>query len=362
MVMTLVGCGNDLGQGQRNQDPSIQQQNQQGRGQGQQGQGGQGQGQQGQQGRGQGQGQQDQQGKGGQGQGQKGRGQGQDENEQQVEGNNDLDQLDVVIDDSAAEEVESLTKNNLRYVSFESVLDTLNFEVRRRENDVVAGYTDIIYRVEKNSNQAEAEGEAVILPEPVFNHQGLTFISVTSLQALMGDEYDISEAENQLVITTLSEDEFGFPGNEDFSDVLENEEEDEPVLSRSDANDVVRTAYKYRGKPYDFGAKTGNTSEFDCSSLTQYAFGANGIYIPRTSRQQAKQGRYVPVSELKRGDLVFFNWPGRYSSDNIVGHVGIYVGKGYIIHATPNRGVHVLNAAKSSYWRKTYLGAKRISS
>lgn len=78
------------------------------------------------------------------------------------------------------------------------------------------------------------------------------------------------------------------------------------------------------GKPYGWGA-TGPDS-FDCSGLTQAAWRAAGVELPRTSYSQVNAGTRVSRSELAPGDLVFY-----YSG---LTHVGMYVGGGQIIHAS----------------------------
>ncbi|MDT0265235.1 C40 family peptidase [Streptomyces sp. DSM 44915] len=77
------------------------------------------------------------------------------------------------------------------------------------------------------------------------------------------------------------------------------------------------------GKPYGWGA-TGPDA-FDCSGLTQAAWGAAGVSLPRTSYAQAGAGVRVSRSELAPGDLVF------YYADN--SHVALYIGNGQIVHA-----------------------------
>ncbi|WP_030903661.1 C40 family peptidase [Streptomyces sp. NRRL F-5126] len=84
------------------------------------------------------------------------------------------------------------------------------------------------------------------------------------------------------------------------------------------------------GKPYVWGA-TGPDS-FDCSGLTQAAWKAAGVSLPRTTYTQIGAGRRVPKSQLEPGDLVFF-----YSG---VSHVGLYIGHGEMIHA-PHPGAPV---------------------
>ncbi|MFF8411385.1 C40 family peptidase [Streptomyces omiyaensis] len=77
------------------------------------------------------------------------------------------------------------------------------------------------------------------------------------------------------------------------------------------------------GKPYVWGA-TG-PSGYDCSGLTQAAWRAAGVSLPRTTYTQINAGRRVSRSELAPGDLVFF-----YSG---ISHVGLYIGGGRMIHA-----------------------------
>ncbi|MBP0459080.1 C40 family peptidase [Streptomyces montanisoli] len=84
------------------------------------------------------------------------------------------------------------------------------------------------------------------------------------------------------------------------------------------------------GRPYVWGA-TGPDA-FDCSGLTQAAWKAAGVSLPRTTYTQIGAGRRVQKSQLQPGDLVFF-----YSG---VSHVGLYIGHGEMIHA-PHPGAPV---------------------
>lgn len=102
--------------------------------------------------------------------------------------------------------------------------------------------------------------------------------------------------------------------------------------SEGAASAVVSYAYQFIGRPYVFGA-TGPDS-FDCSGFTSYVYrNAVGREITRTTYSQINQGRAVSRDQLQPGDLVFTNG---------VGHVGIYVGGGQMIHAArPGVGVIV---------------------
>ncbi|MEU6443060.1 NlpC/P60 family protein [Streptomyces sp. NPDC047046] len=95
---------------------------------------------------------------------------------------------------------------------------------------------------------------------------------------------------------------------------------------------AVAFATAQLGKPYVWAAE--GPDSFDCSGLTSQAWAAAGRIIPRTSQEQWRQLQHVPLSQIRPGDLVI------YHSD--ASHVGIYIGKGNIIHAPrPGRSVTV---------------------
>ncbi|MEV1054389.1 NlpC/P60 family protein [Streptomyces sp. NPDC049887] len=96
------------------------------------------------------------------------------------------------------------------------------------------------------------------------------------------------------------------------------------------AEKVLSFARAQIGKPYVWGA-TGPSS-FDCSGLTQAAWRAAGVDLPRTTWDQVKAGQSVATADLLPGDLVFF-----YDD---ISHVGIYIGDGKMIHA-PKPGANV---------------------
>ncbi|WP_078901499.1 C40 family peptidase [Actinacidiphila yeochonensis] len=93
---------------------------------------------------------------------------------------------------------------------------------------------------------------------------------------------------------------------------------------------AVAFAYRAIGLPYVWGATGPNA--YDCSGLTQAAWRAAGVSLPRTTYQQINAGTRVSESQLRPGDLVFF-----YSG---VSHVGLYIGDGEMIHA-PHPGAAV---------------------
>ncbi|MFJ6084088.1 NlpC/P60 family protein [Streptomyces sp. NPDC092369] len=84
------------------------------------------------------------------------------------------------------------------------------------------------------------------------------------------------------------------------------------------------------GKPYVWGA-TGPDS-YDCSGLTQAAWKAAGVTLPRVTYDQVNAGTTVSLADAQPGDLVFF-----YDD---ISHVGLYIGNGMMIHA-PRPGTYV---------------------
>ncbi len=112
-------------------------------------------------------------------------------------------------------------------------------------------------------------------------------------------------------------------------------------------DDVLGTKYRSGGT---------TTNGFDCSGFTMYVFKHLGINLPHQSGSQFTMGTSVSRSDLRAGDLVFFN-----TSGSGVSHVGIYVGDGKFAHASTSRGV-VVSSLSDSYYVNRYVGAKRIMS
>lgn len=122
------------------------------------------------------------------------------------------------------------------------------------------------------------------------------------------------------------------------------------------ADQIIKAGLKYKGTPYKFGARSGQTRTFDCSSFTQYVFGLADVKLPRDSRQQSRVGKTISKSNLQKGDLLFFKTGNR--ADGKIDHVAIYMGDGKVLHSIPNGGVQV--AKVNSYWERTFVGAKRV--
>ncbi|RKE22271.1 C40 family peptidase [Streptomyces sp. TLI_171] len=93
---------------------------------------------------------------------------------------------------------------------------------------------------------------------------------------------------------------------------------------------ILDFAYAQLGKPYQWGAE--GPGSYDCSGLTQAAFRAGGIALPRVTQDQWNAGKHVARADLQPGDLLF------YYRD--LHHVGLYLGNGKLLHA-PRTGKNV---------------------
>ena len=121
------------------------------------------------------------------------------------------------------------------------------------------------------------------------------------------------------------------------------------------ASELVVNAMGFLGVPYKRG---GNTVEsgFDCSGFVRAMYEQSiGLILPRRAEQQAAATQNIDKSDLKPGDLVFFNTLKRTFS-----HVGIYVGEGRFIHS-PKPGAQVrVESMSVDYWARRFDGARRV--
>ncbi len=132
-----------------------------------------------------------------------------------------------------------------------------------------------------------------------------------------------------------------------------------PLKKISNTNTKVeKYAKKFLGYKYVWGATGPKT--FDCSGFTQKVYKqCTGIVIPRVSRNQAKVGKYIKYSELKKGDMVFFDTTKERLGK--VNHVGIYLSNGNFIHASSGgKRVMITNFNKKRFYKNRFLWGRRI--
>ena len=122
---------------------------------------------------------------------------------------------------------------------------------------------------------------------------------------------------------------------------------------------VEKYAKRFLGNKYVWGATGPKT--FDCSGFTQKVYRqCTGITIPRVSIEQAKVGKYIKYSELKKGDMVFFDTTKKHIGK--VNHVGIYLSNGNFIHASSGgKRVMITNFNKKKFYKNRFLWGRRIT-
>jgi murein DD-endopeptidase len=119
------------------------------------------------------------------------------------------------------------------------------------------------------------------------------------------------------------------------------------------AQRAAEQAAKMVGRPYRFGGSS--PSGFDCSGLVYFSYRQVGIRLPRSTEDQLRASAPVALSELRRGDLLFFDQEGKKSS-----HVGIYLGGGRFVHA-PSSGKYVrMDELRSAYWTRHLSDTRRF--
>lgn len=121
------------------------------------------------------------------------------------------------------------------------------------------------------------------------------------------------------------------------------------------AGDLVNRALGLLGVDYRRGGNSPDTG-LDCSGLVRHVFSeAAGLVLPRRAEEISRAGAPVARSELRPGDLVFFNTLRRTFS-----HVGIYIGDGRFVHAPSSGGVVRVERLAGPYWTSRFNGGRRL--
>lgn len=120
-----------------------------------------------------------------------------------------------------------------------------------------------------------------------------------------------------------------------------------PTLGERAATIALRAV----GVPYRWGGAS-PASGFDCSGLVYWAYGRLGVELPHSSYGLYDLGRRVARKHMKPGDVLFFSG---------LGHVGLYLGRGRMVHA-PQSGRHVeVVTLGGSHYGDRLVGARRVA-
>lgn len=157
---------------------------------------------------------------------------------------------------------------------------------------------------------------------------------------------------------TVPKDEKGKLAEKKHPNNLYRKEKPKPVATPSTSattERIIQEAETYLGTPYAWGGMS--RKGVDCSGLMVLAFQSANQKIARVSGDQAKGGRAVARSDLKRGDLLFFS----SRQAGVIGHTALAVevknGSVKFIHAA-NSGVRY-DYLESAHWSKLYICARR---
>ena len=123
---------------------------------------------------------------------------------------------------------------------------------------------------------------------------------------------------------------------------------------------LVNFSKQLLGKAYRFGGNGQGNDGVDCSGFMKKVYQSVTLTLPHSSREQAKFGALVTtdwdINRLRIGDLLFFK---RNRGSNI-GHTGMYIGEGRMIHSSSKKGVIITNLTSSNYYNRNFVMARRL--
>lgn len=129
------------------------------------------------------------------------------------------------------------------------------------------------------------------------------------------------------------------------------------ITTSVSAEKIIEYAKTLLGKKYVWADEGPNT--FDCSGFTWYVYkNIAKISLPRSSREQGAYGTYISKKDLQPGDLVFFDTVG--AKDNVISHVGIYIGNNQFIHASSSQGKVVITQLDNNYYSNAFVNGRRV--
>ncbi|MFD1178057.1 NlpC/P60 family protein [Paenibacillus puldeungensis] len=247
-------------------------------------------------------------------------------------------------------------KQSVTWIPLERAASQLGLRLKHSDNSVKMGYTDVMFEVQPSQRHAISFGKPISLPQPPVRENGQLYVTADSLSALLQTKAAIDPKTGQLSIGPIKPPS----GTQDMNPQMTGTGRYGILGVAQNQDEMVAYAKRYLKVPYEFGAAPYEQSKrFDCSSFTRHVFKKFGQNLPRLARDQAKVGIPVERKNLQVGDLIFFTVPGRFKSDGIAGHVGIYIGGGKIIHTWGAPGVQI-SSIDTGYWKNVILSMRRV--
>lgn len=195
----------------------------------------------------------------------------------------------------------------------------------------------------------------------------LPFLFAAALMGCSSSSTSTRESEEKPTGIVQDENEFVFLSKIRREKAKEDDRKVDARTFRSDANTgeestlpngldrdkFLLEVVNYLGVKYSYGGNS--KSGLDCSGYVCRVFvDAVRKKLPRSTSEQFRFGEKVQKSELRFGDLVFFNTTGRVPS-----HVGIFLEDDIFAHASVVEGV-TLSSLESTYYKKRFVGARRV--
>jgi len=221
--------------------------------------------------------------------------------------------------------------------------------------------SSVIHPGQKLKVKVERIKEEPILvePTPIMNVSQKTYYKVKKGDTLesIANQFNIEKEKlkqtNLLLNEQLKEGEIVVIPSPEAQNLDENNSETE-ISSFWNINlgeKIVQEAFRFLNTPYKFGGD--GKKGIDCSGLTKLVYGKIGINLPNTSFSQYKLGTSIPIEEAEPGDLIFFRRGKK------IGHVGIYIGNNFFIHASPFLKKVGIGSLENSYYKNHFVGIKR---
>jgi len=226
---------------------------------------------------------------------------------------------------------------------------TGQLDIQRRFDDAVSS---AVLEIRGTRDEIARERQALILARVQERQQKLALeqrrreithmlVKRRKLMALVGDQVLVAQAAESIGQTKLALDAQAWV----MADQKRQRNDPGAVLR----DQIVLDGLAQIGVPYKWGGASPDTG-FDCSGLVMWLWAQHGVALPHFAASQYRMGPWVNESDLRIGDLVFFHK---------LGHVGIYIGNGYVLHA-PHTGVTVqIESFSNSWFQSTYVGATR---